>query len=50
MTPLQLPKYAKEVEAGCKFLERDIETGAIDTVIKQYESSLGEASIILCQK
>jgi SAM-dependent methyltransferase len=50
MTPLQLPKYAKEVEVGCKILERDIRTGAIDAVIQQHESTLGEASIILCQK
>jgi ubiquinone/menaquinone biosynthesis C-methylase UbiE len=46
MTPLQLPEYAEQVQAGCEWLQKDISSGAIYRVMREHESQVGEGLFV----
>lgn len=50
MTPLQLQEFSQDVEAGCKKLSEDLESGAVFEKIKASESGLGEFFVITARK
>lgn len=50
MTPLNIPAYADQIEAGVRALQADINSGEINNVIARYESDFGEHTYMIATK